>query len=221
MKNFFQRPKSANYEKDYLPKVTKVVNMTNLDTIKKQKVLSLYKPSQEKDFLAFRFDLLTQWMKNNKEYTKEYIVELDDMIDKLFLTNELNSYEQQYLKNVQAIVFAKIRNLKQLIVDFSVNKNELVFYRYDLDAFKLVNDKGLIQLINKPDLYITTQRIIVSKDIDIISLYYDQIKNYHYSRGKLIIYLRNGNLCYVDSDINRAINESLNRVLVKGKILLK
>ncbi|XQP55779.1 MAG: hypothetical protein ACOQNY_00045 [Mycoplasmoidaceae bacterium] len=221
MKNFFQRPKSANYEKDYLPKVIKVVNMTNLDTIKKQKVLSLYKSSQEKDFLAFRFDLLTQWMKNNKEYTKEYIVELDDMIDKLFLANELNSYEQQYLKNVQAIVFAKIRNLKQLIVDFSVNKNELVFYRYDLDAFKLVNDKGLIQLINKPDLYITTQRIIVSKDIDIISLYYDQIKNYHYSRGKLIIYLRNGNLCYVDSDINRAINESLNRVLVKGKILLK
>ncbi|MCQ3915395.1 MAG: hypothetical protein MJ195_01270 [Mycoplasmoidaceae bacterium] len=154
-------------------------------------------------------------MKNNKQYTKDYVVSLENMIDKLYLSNELNSFEQQYIKNVQAIVFAMNRNLKQLIVDFSVNKEEMVFYRYELNAFKQIDPAGGAQIIREPEMYITTQRIIISKQLDIISIYYKTIKSYQYAKYKLSINLKNGRQCFIDSDNNREIVESLGRVLKK------
>ncbi len=221
MKNFFQRQKSALYKEEFVPYIKKELNLNNVDDIKKSKVLSLYEPKFEKDFLAYRFDLLKQWMDKNKSYSKEYVVALDEMVDKLYLFNELNSFEQQYIKNIQAIVFAKNRNLKQLIVDFPVNKNEFVFYRYDLDAFKLVDKKGLVQIIKTPEMYITTERLIISKKIDIISIDYKTIENYQYSRSKFFINLKNGRKCFIDSENNRAIVESLKRVLAREKIEFK
>ena len=221
MKNFFQRQKSALYIEKFVPYIKKELNLNNVDEIKKSKVLSLYEPKFEQDFLAYRFDLLKQWMDKNKSYSKEYVVALDEMVDKLYLFNELNSFEQQYIKNVQAIVFAKNRNLKQLIVDFPVNKNEFVFYRYDLDAFKLVDKKGLVQIITTPEMYITTERLIISKKIDIISIDYKTIENYQYSRSKFFINLKNGRKCFIDSENNRAIVESLKRVLIREKIEFK
>ncbi|MCQ3908340.1 MAG: hypothetical protein MJ200_02015 [Mycoplasmoidaceae bacterium] len=140
------------------------------------------------------------------------------MIDKLFLTNELNSFEQQYIKNVEAIVFAKNRNLKQLIVDFSINDNELVFYRYDLNAFKQIDKDGNAQIINNPEMYITTQRIIIAKQLDIISIDYKTIKSYQYLKYKFFINLKSGRQIYIDSNNNREIVESLGRVLKRSKI---
>lgn len=221
MNNFFQRQKSAMYKEKFVPYIKKELNLDNVDDIKKSKVLSLYEPKYEKDFLAYRFDLLKQWMDKNKNYSKEYVVALDEMVDKLYLFNELNSFEQQYIKNVQAIVFAKNRNLKQLIVDFPVNKNEFVFYRYDLDAFKLVDKKGLVQIIKTPEMYITTERLIISKKIDIISIDYKIIENYQYSRSKFSLTLKNGRKCFIDSENNRAIVESWKRVLAREKIEFK
>lgn len=221
MKNFFERPKSQDYETKFLPEMEKVMNLSNLDTIKKQKVLSLYNPHYEQDFLAYRFLMLKQWMRKNKVYAKEYVIALDEMIDKLYLSNELNSFEQQYIKNIQATVFAMNRNLKQLIVDFSINKDEWVFYRYDIDAFKQIDKKGLIQKIDDAELYITTQRLILSKQIDIISIYYKDIESFHYGRGKFFIVLNSKRKCYIDSNNNREIIESLKRVLKREKIELK
>ncbi|MCQ2957166.1 MAG: hypothetical protein MJ233_05095 [Mycoplasmoidaceae bacterium] len=146
---------------------------------------------------------------------------LDDMVETLVLTNELNSFEQQYIKNFQAVVFAKNRNLKQLIVDFSINKGEFVFYRYELDAFKLIGKKQLIQIIENPEMYITTQRIIISKQIDIISILYEDIQSYEFINDKFFFNLKNGSQIYIDSDNNQAIVESLERVLKKEKIDLK
>ncbi|XQP54886.1 MAG: hypothetical protein ACOQNV_01990 [Mycoplasmoidaceae bacterium] len=218
MKNFFQRPTSVEYKKLFVPVIESKMNINNLDKMTKQQVLDLYEPKNEKDFLAYRFDMLRRWMKNNKQYSKNYVVELEDMIDKLYLSNELNSFEQQYIKNVEAIVFAKNRNLKQLIVDFSINKNELVFYRYDLNAFKQIDQEGNAQIIRKPEMYITTQRIIISKQLDIISIYYKTMKSYQYLKYKLSINLKSGRQCFIDSDNNREIMESLGRVLKRSKI---
>lgn len=157
-------------------------------------------------------------MKNNKEYSKSYVIALQNMVDKLYLTNELNSFEQQYIKNVEAVVFAMNRNLKQLIVDFSINKDEMVFYRYELNAFKQISGENQAQIISDAEMYITTQRIIIAKQLDIISIYYDSIKNYQYLKYKLSITLKNGRKCFIDSDNNREIVESIGRVLKRGKI---
>lgn len=218
MKNFFQRPTSATYMESYVPVISQKMNIDNLDNITKQNVLDLYDPKNEKDFLAYRFDMLRHWMKNNKQYSKDYVFDLGNMIDKLYLSNELNSFEQQYIKNVEAIVFAKNRNLKQLIVDFSVNKNEMVFYRYDINAFKQIDPHGGAQIIENPEMYITTQRIIISKQLDIISIYYNTMKSYQYQQYKLSINLKSGRQCFIDSNNNREIVESLGRVLKRGKI---
>lgn len=221
MKNFFQREKSNLNVNAYLHLLKQELNINNLDVVKKKKVLALYNPKFEKDFLAYRFDLLKKWMDQNKEYTKEYVIAWEKIIDKLYLFNELNSYEQQYIKNFNAVVFAKNRNLKQLIVDFSINKGEFVFYRYELDAFKLISKKGLVQIVKRPDMYITTQRLIISKDLDIISIYYDSIEKYDFIRYKLVVTLKNGKQCYFDSQNSRAVVESLKRVLARNKIIFK
>ena len=221
MKNFFQRPKTQDYEKTFVPFISKFLNLENIGQIKRRKVIDLYSQEYKNDFLAYRFDLLNEWIKQNNNYSKEFIVALVDMIDRLVLFNELNSYEQQFIKNTQAVVFAKSRNLKQLIVDFSVNKNELVFYRYPIDSFRQVDKKGLVQKINEPEIYFTTQRIIIAKQLDIISLTYDQIKEYKYIKGKFSLGLANGKKCYIVSDNNRALYESLQRVIKKEKIQLK
>ena len=60
MKNFFQREKTPNYEKSFLPLIRRHLNLKNLDEIKKAKILNLYDPKYEKEFLAYRFYLLTQ-----------------------------------------------------------------------------------------------------------------------------------------------------------------
>lgn len=218
MKNFFERPTTQDYQNSFLPFISKKLNTKNIDRVTKQEVLSLYDPKYEKDFLAYRFNLFHSWMNENKNYSKDYVIELDDMIDKLFLANELNSFEQQYIKNLKAIVFAKNRNLKQLIVDFSINEDEWVFYRYSLNAFKQHDTKGRSQTIYYPEMYITTQRIIISKQIDIISIYYNTVKNYQYLKFKFILNLKDGKQCFIESDNNREIVESLSRVLKKWKI---
>lgn len=221
MKNLFERPKSNTYETTFLPEMSRMLNIDNLKDFNRKKVIALYKPKFAKDFLAYRFSLLNEWIKTNKQYTKDFVIALDSMVNTLVLNNELNSFEQQYIKNLQAIVFAKNRNLKQLIVDFSINKGEFVFYRYDLDAFKLIGTKGLIQIIENPEMYITTQRIIISKQIDIISITYESIKTYDYKDDKFSFQLKDGKQFFIDSDNNMAIFESLNRVLKKEKIDLK
>ncbi len=157
-------------------------------------------------------------MKKNNAYTKDYVIALEDMIDKLYLTNELNSFEQQHIKNIAAIVFAKNRNLKQLIVDFSIEDSELVFYRYDVNAFRQIDNKGSTRIINDAEMYITTKRIIIAKNIDIISIYFQTIKSYQYLQFKFMLNLKNGMKCYIDTDNNREIVESLSRVLKRGKI---
>lgn len=213
MKNFFQRQKTSNYKNVFLPLFSAYFNISNIESIKKKKILELYKPEFAVDFLAYRFDLLNEWMKQNESYTKEYIVMLDQIIDKLWLTNELNSFERQYIKNLQAIVFAKNRNLKQLIVDFNVNKDEYVFYRYQLNNLEQIDSKKTKLLIDNLEIYISTQRIILTKDLDVISIYYDEIDLIKFNRQKLYFLLKSGSQCYIQSENNIEIFESLKRIM--------
>lgn len=156
-------------------------------------------------------------MNNNYEYSKSYVASLEDMINKLYLTNELNSFEQQYIKNFQAIVFAKNRNLKQLIVDFPIEKNEFVFYRYNLITFKQINQTNVVRIIKQPEIYITTRRIIISNKLDIISMYFTSINNFQYLKNQILIDLIGGISCFITSNNNQEIIESIKRILKKRK----
>jgi hypothetical protein len=52
------------------------------------------------------------------------------IINKLFLINELNAYENEYVKHYNGVVFAKERNLKNLIIEFRGNDSEYFFYNF-------------------------------------------------------------------------------------------
>jgi hypothetical protein len=104
------------------------------------------------------------------------------------LTNELNSYEKEHINHYLRIVFAENRNLKNLIIDFPINNNEKVYYRYDdVSLYKLNNNK--IELISSDgEFYITTQKILLSKQLDIFPIEFSTIKEIKMSKyGMMII----------------------------------
>lgn len=219
MKNFFEREHDKFYESTYLPKIKNKLNAYNLALLTKNQILNLLKYGEETNFLAYRFEVLKEWIKNNERYTKGYIEDLDQVITKLYLDSELNSFEKQYILDVNAITFAKIRNLKQLIVDFSINPKELVFYRYEIDRFNEIKNNNESTVLNNCDFYITTQRIIVSKQIDIISITYDQIKSFKFRRDKIVFNLGNNKQYCVRCSNTYVIYASLERVLKREKIV--
>lgn len=219
MKNFFQRESSTDYEK-YLSFIKDKLNVNNLDSLTKKQVMSLCHFGQTKNFLAYRFDVLNQWMKKNERYVKTYPDQLEETINKLCLYNEFNSFEKQYLIDVNAVVFAKIRNLKQLIVDFSIRPKELVFYRYGINQFNEIKKGKQIEILSSCDFYITTERLIISKQIDIISIDYSQISNYQVRPNGIILNLNNKRKYVIKCDNVSVIYVSLERVLKREKIFL-
>ncbi len=220
MKNFFQREPGKDYNTKYLSYIKDKVNVANLFSLTKKQILNFYHFGQAQNFLAYRFAILKQWMKENERYVKTYPDELDEVIDKLCLRNELNSFEKQYIINVNAIVFAKVRNLKQLIVDFSIRPKELVFYRYEINEFNEIKNGQNKEVLTLCDFYITTERLIVSKQIDIISIDYAQINNYEVKRNRIVFNLKNNRRYSIVCHNALVIYVSLERVLKRQKIYL-
>lgn len=219
MKNFFERDHDEHYDSDYVPSMRRKFSVDNLSSLSKKQIIDFYEYKNDKNFLAYRFDLLKQWMKQNERFIKSYTIELEEIIDKLCLEQELNSFERQYIIDVNAIVFAKVRNLKQLIVDFSINDKELVFYRYEIDKFNEIKNNNETNVLHTCDFYITTQRIIISKQIDIISITYDQIKNFEFRKDKITFILKNGKKYCIRCSNTYVIYVSLERVLKREKIV--
>lgn len=219
MKNFFERDHDKFYESAYLPIIKDKLNPYNLALLSKKKILSLFNYGDEVNFLSYRFHVLKEWMKINERYTKSYIEDLDEVINKLCLDSELNSFEKQYIFDINAITFAKIRNLKQLIVDFSIKPKELVFYRYEIDKFNEIKVGNEFTILNDCDFYITTQRIIISKQIDIISIEYEQIRNFAFRKDKMTFYLKNNKKYCIRCSNTYTIYASLERVLKREKIV--
>lgn len=159
-------------------------------------------------------------MKLNERFTKQYVENLQYVIKHLSLEEEFNSYEKQYIEDIQSIVFAKIRNLKQLIVDFPINKFELILYRYEIKSFtEIIGSSSRTHFIDC-DVYITNQRIIVSEHLNTMSIPYIQINSYQFSMNKLILNLSNKKQYCINSLDIPTIYVSLERVLKREKLML-
>lgn len=220
MKNFFEREATSNYQTGYLPLAKKFFTHENILSYPKSKILSFYRSVDKQDFLAYRFEVLRKWMIANERYTYSYFNNLQTIIDKLYLDDDLNSYEQQYIRNIQDVVFAKMRNLKQLIVDFEIEKSELIFYRYEIKSFNEIIDNDVRTHFSNCDVYITTKRLVVSEHINTLSLPYELIKNYEFKMNELIINMNNGKKYSIKCNEIPTIYVSLERVLHREKIFL-
>jgi hypothetical protein len=127
-------------------------------------------------------------MRLNEFYDKNYVTRLESLIHKLRLTHELNAYEQEYLNHYQGVVFAKIRNLKNLIVDFSTARNEEVYYKYENVGFYRLVNKRLIPTKLNGELFITTHKILLSSGLEIFTINFDEIMNFKISPQGLLIF---------------------------------
>ncbi|GHU33415.1 hypothetical protein FACS1894166_08810 [Bacilli bacterium] len=99
----------------------------------------------------------------------------------------MNSYEREHVDHYLRIVFAQTRNLKNLIIDFPVNKKERVYYRYEnVDLYRMDGTK-LIRVVTDGEFYITTQKILLAKQLDIFPIELSAIKEIKMSKSGLMI----------------------------------
>jgi hypothetical protein len=129
-------------------------------------------------------------MHKNEFYDREYIEKLEKIIDKFFLRLELNSYEYEYLNHYHNIVFAKIRNLKNLICDFPVDKNEKVYYKYENVGLYKLQDNVMLPIQKSGEIFITTKKILLNRDISIYPIDFETIVDYKVSMRGLEIYTK-------------------------------
>lgn len=217
MKNFFYRSNNEFQYSNYKREVAPILNYSNVEEISKNDIKNLFEINKENEFLSYRFELLKKWIVTNEKYTNKYLSRLDALINKLFLTNELNSYEQQYLSHVRAISFAKSRNLKNLIIDFPIEKNEKVYYKYSNVKFYEKSEQ-FITIEDNSECYITSERIVILKNLNVYSMYYNQIKNFLFSSKGILVEISMGKQYLIVSDDNYVLYTSLDRILRFMKI---
>jgi len=190
------------------------LNIDNLMNVNKKQIKKLFNINYQEEFLRYRFELLKHWIKSNERYTNKYIHELQYLIDILFLNNELSCYEEEYINHFNGIQFAKERNLKNLIVDFPKNdKKEEAYYKYTHVTFYQLNDNNeIIKIADNGEFYITTQRIIYFKNLQVYSINIDNLKDYKITnRGLMISTL--DTIFYFKSYDSYVLYVSLERIL--------
>lgn len=155
-----------------------------------------------KYFQKYCFDFTKEWINKNELYTEQYIERLETILKKLNLYRLLSSAEIEYINHFKSVVFAKKRNLKKLIVDFPLIKNEtdsfiyeeIVYYHFDkCILYKHSNQNDNTKEIN---VYISDIRIICSDDLEIHSFYLDEIKSYKINKNLFEISYKN-NVYYI------------------------
>lgn len=209
---FFTRPHSKSFFDQYVPKINCHINLHNIFSINKHALANYYNIKESQDFLAYRFYLLKQWMTKNEKYTPEYIEKLDLLINKLHLWNKLNSFEKQWILNVNDIVFAKTRNLKSLIIDFETNKKEVVVFKYNNVKFAFETNRKNEKVILNCVVYISNQRLIIIKGVENFNIEWKLVKSYNFSIQRICITTNNGNKFYLSSHNNYILHVSFCRI---------
>lgn len=126
--------------KEYLNKLSLVLNLTKLDFWTRRKTLHYYNINFEDEYLAYRFSILKKWIELNQNYDQTFVTNVYEIIAILCLENELTTQELNYINEFRSVTFAKNRNIKNLIVDFKLLPKEEIWYTYEII--------GLVELEN-------------------------------------------------------------------------
>lgn len=157
----------------------KMIGILNLNTIstwtihKTNKYINFY---DNENFYKFRFYIFRKWLKKHEIYNFEFIESLERIIYALKLEKEFNSLENSYINYFKNVIFAKVRNLKRLIVDFQELENENIYFKYDLNLFIQQNLKHDNNNDFQGEIFISNQRLILCSGIKYLSIYYKEIK---------------------------------------------
>lgn len=147
-------------------------------------------------YLAYCYELIKEWIYKNEVYTEDYLISLENLLEKMKIVNHLRAIEKDYLIHIKSVVFAKTRNLKKLIVDFPLqNKKEYIkkyfyffskkievqetaYYSFDNCSLFQSNDSNKIEIAKNSKVYISDLRIILLLETRVFNFYLKDINDY-------------------------------------------
>lgn len=216
----FTRPlKETQHNREFLQAIRKALNLKTLNKWTWKKTFKWLSAIYEQEYIAYRFLVLKQWINQNEMYSSYFVNNLLEIISLLDLNKHLTAQEQNYINHYKSIVFAKNRNLKNLIVDFKTLTNEEVWYHYDVQGFYQVVQDEYLCLQTKSSVYLTSLRIIIAKGNEYFSIFYTDIKEVKMSLNMLLIRWKTDEFWLISSDVE-SIYVSIERVskLIKIRI---
>lgn len=147
---------------NYLEELKHVLDVNKLNTWTINKTYQYYNIKFEQEYLAYRFEILNQWIIINSDYNHKFVINLKEIIYSLGLENYLTTQEKNYINNFNSVVFAKNRNIKNLVVDFELETSEEIWYSYEIFAVYSYINNEYQQIIHNTQIYLSNQRLIIA-----------------------------------------------------------
>ena len=216
----FQRKLIESFDNEkFLFDIKQVLNINTLYNWTWKKTYKWLNLQFEEEYIAYRFYVLKEWINQNESYTSYYVKNLEEFIFVLGLNDYLTTQEINYISHYKSIVFAKNRNIKNLIVDFSLLANEEVWYHYNLNLFYQKIGDTYLKLQEKSNIYLSNQRIIVTKGNEYHSIFVKDIKNVKLTNNMIEINTNYSEFLLLTSDVH-TLYVSIERIgkLMKIKI---
>ncbi|MGL4768852.1 MAG: hypothetical protein ACRCW6_01320 [Mycoplasmoidaceae bacterium] len=181
----FERKSKENGFLEYVEKIKPFLNyknLTNFFWIKKK----LFNSENYFFYERYVFLLIKLWAMEHEEYSDKYIKKLVRIIRKFKLEEHLFGIEKEYISLFKEIIFNAKRNLKNLVVDFPVfsefNQKEEIFYI--LNNVNCISDR----VNDMGDVFITSKRIVFSKEAVVFSIPYNEIVWYKLTNDGLELF---------------------------------
>lgn len=213
----FTRSYQVNKKNEnYLNGLKNVLNIKKINSWTINKTYQHYNINFEQEYLAYRFEILKQWIMNNSDYNHKFVVNLQEIIYSLGLENCLTTQEQNYVNNFRSVVFAKNRNIKNLVVDFELEENEEIWYTYEVFAVYSYIYNDYKKIIKNTQIYYSNERIIVATSGNVyLSINYKELSETKLKNNCLEIKTYGRSYIVVADDI-KTLYVSLERV---GKLI--
>lgn len=189
--NIFER---KNNSSKYFEYVNQVKDKLNINSLKKWRinVLKFFDIQTFDFYITYAFSLIREWINQNEVYSEKYLDGLEKNLKKLKIYNRLNALEEEYLNHFRSVLFAKKRNLKNLIVDFPLEKqnkwnslvdgyvtsDENVYFHFENSDFFVYEENTKKLFAHDIDIFISNSRLIVSQPTKVTAFYLDEIDSY-------------------------------------------
>lgn len=211
MKELFVRTFKKNFNQDYLDSLKTKLNINTLNKWTYKKTVSLYEKKYEEEYLYYRFSILHEWFIQNEKYDKYFLELLESTIEALGLNSFLNVKEVNYLNTFKSYIFTNYRNIKSLIVDFALEKNESIYFHYNNIVLGSIETKKIVPLKWVSDIYFGTQRFVFSGHLQLISIALEDIQKIIFREDFIILKTPHKSYAIIGKDL-KIIETSIKRL---------
>ncbi|AHI52537.1 hypothetical protein [Spiroplasma culicicola] len=163
-------------------------------------------------FNSFKYWVLWRWINKNFEFSERFSVKLKRNIKKLHLN--LNYREENFINELDELLFNSWRPLKEFPVKFELEKKEKInLLQSNVNVHKILKDDKL-EMQGKYDLYFSNKKIYLTNEKQKIS------RQFLYSDIKAVDVKRYGTIINVSEEVYlfRGKNRILTYVLLQRMI---